>query len=220
MRIIIFLLGTFFWLALFQMEAIPIDETVTVVLRAPTSKEPQLVVKPAEAEVDNSRRGLTVSLPINTPVFFYIDQVNTALYTVEIKVTEEQPEVAKLPEFKNLSISTILNVIDTLLNLAQKQGLVEEQREGLETLKTKVEAVDQLNKALDALLYKTEDPKFYTTEGINNYFKQIQFKAAESTQKMLKCLEKDKSEENKSKLLHGRSQEIYNAAGPVFKKIS
>ena len=216
-KVIIFLLGSFFWLALFQMEAIPVNEVVTVVLRAPTSKAPQLVVKPSKTEVDQSIRGLTVSLPKNTPVFFYIDQVNTALYTLEIKVTEEESEVAQSPEFKSTSIVSFLPRIEKILkNLVNVQALNGESqkaledngtREVLENLRDTVGAVNELNKELDVLLYKPEDPEFYATsaEEIHNSFDQIQIDAAELTK-------------NSLNLEHGTSQDIYNAAKAVFEK--
>ena len=80
MRVIIYLLGILFCVSLIQIEAIgkkPMsqtnwkhpDPTVTIMLRAPMSASPHLIVS---SEVKDKReiKGLTVLIPKYTPIFF------------------------------------------------------------------------------------------------------------------------------------------------------
>lgn len=116
LEIFVFLLGVLSCLILLQteVEASKSDEGIVIALRAPTSKVPGLVKCPGTKDEKSLKKGiLSLSLPENTPISFCVDQVNTALYTVEIKVTEEKPKASTLLESPDIS-KLITGIIEAM----------------------------------------------------------------------------------------------------------
>ena len=210
LKIGILLLGVLFCLVLLQTEAITeaseSGEGLVIALRAPTSERPQLVKCPGSENEKSLKEGvLSLSLPEDTPISFRVDQVNTVLYTVEIKVTEDKPkaETAKSPDFPKaldwiekiigLFSSGSVKVKSDQTLMKDKTGadvsaaltdLEKSAKTALEDLERKIKAIGELNRKLDKLLYKSETPQFYNggTKEVNGHFAEIQEEAEQLTQ--------------------------------------
>ena len=187
MRGLIYLLGMLFSVSLIQIEALgknPLyqtgwkhpDPTVTIVLRAPMSASPHLIVS-SEAEGERDIKGLAVSLPRYTSIFFCVDQVNTVLYDIEIKTLGEKLETKK--GLKPVDISKLMP--PEKKGVSGKKGISAAWNE----LRKKIKDLDELNKALDSLLYRTEDPKFYEggARKVKERFAKIRTDAKAATEK-------------------------------------
>ena len=209
---IICMLGLLFFLGLIQMEAIgkkPMyrserkqpDPTVTLVLCAPTSNSPRLVVS-SEVEGEKNIKGLTAFLPEYTPVFFKVAQVNTALYTITI--TQEKSNVGKKSESLTFSVDAALKLIASARKCCSKKSA----KDAFDALERKVRKVDELNKKLDKFLARTEIPQFYTMAPmkVNAAFAKIVTDAKEATKEALKSP-------------HGTAQEICQDAEAALKRI-
>ena len=210
-RILICVLGILFAVSLIQTEAIgkkPMyrtkwsqpDHTVTIVLRAPRREPPALIISAAEGE--KNIKGLAVSLPKYTPVFFSVDQVNTVLYSV--KITLEQPETGQVVKpVQAFSLNKALALIEQ----AKKECPEAPAKTAFKAVAAKVKAVDTLNKALDTLLHQTEMPQFYIpVEKVNAGFAKIVTDARALTKETLG-------------LPRGTAQEIRDDAVATLQKI-
>ena len=178
---------------------------VTIVLRAPTSEHPYLV-KFSETEGTEVIKGTAVSLPLYTPVFFSIDLVNTALYTV--RITAEKPKAGKAPErFRTFSVGEASRLIENARKHCPKVS-GNNDLDPLDRLRCKIEEAGKLNKKLDVLLQKTENAGFYNRSlvEVNTTFTQMVIDAQEKTKKALR-------------LQHGTSQEICDDAESVLKEV-
>jgi len=164
--------------------------SVTIVLRAPTSKYHKLVTFPGIEDEEEITKGLALSLPTNTSISFCIDHVNTVLYNVEIKVTEEKPQAEKLSKpLDFLKLTDVIGGLKTLINPesgfapsdnSEKEAIVV----ALGKLEEKIRYAAALDKELDNLLYRTEDSKFYEggSDDISTEFAEIQTNAQNATQ--------------------------------------
>lgn len=191
-RVLICVLGILFSMSLIQTEAIgkkPMyqtqwsqpDHTVTIVLRAPTRESPELILSSA-AEGEKNIKGLAVSLPHYTPVFFKVDQVNTVLYEVTIVLGKPKAEKETAP-VKTFSADAALKVIDKAKKFCSEKA----EKDALKALADKVKVIDGLNKELDKHLYRTETPQFYASEAVkvDAAFAQIATDAEVSTKNIL-----------------------------------
>ncbi len=221
MKVAICVLGVLFLLGVFQLDATgkypvpskkwkPPDSTVTLVLRAPTSNHPSLVTF-SEAKGTETFKGLAVSLPRYTPVFFCVDLVNTALYTVTINV-DTPGTVSESGRYKKYSVYEALAVIKK----AQEahRGWKNPPKSLLDAFACKVEAAHALNKELDALLQRTETPDFYNNPSathIKKAFRKIG-EAAKEKAKAKKLLElQDGTAQELCDVIEKVLQEIYRA---------
>ena len=201
LKIGILLLGVLSCLVLLQTEAITeaseSGEGLVIALRAPTSGKHRLVKCPGSENEKCLKEGvLSLSLPEDTPIFFRVDQVNTVLYTIEIKVTEDKPkaETSKSPDFPKV-LDWIEKVIGLFSSGAVKvnpdQGLTEKEgatpSKALENLHKKLKAIGELNRKLDKLLYRSEVLQFYEggAKDVNKRFATIQEEAKQLTQASL-----------------------------------
>ena len=181
---IVILLGVVFCMALFQIEASAIfvpDGGVTIVLRAPTSENPQ-IIKISQDRNGNYKQeviqSLGVYLPKKTPVFFRVDQVNTALYDVNITVKElgkketEEQNVLPLPQFAEI-LSFLEEAIGKLQSgtasiSSSESNLLETPNSDLQAVEKKLQAVKDLNSKLNELLYMSEKPGFSDFKSIKS----------------------------------------------------
>lgn len=154
------------------------DKGVTIVLRAPMSKNPH-VVKVSKNQEEDTISGFTVSLSKNTPIFFRVDQVNTVLYTVKITVEEgggtvnkpsgESSTVEKggkkedKPSGESSTVHGIVEKINEHLRHwgAKKSDASEVVVKAMEGLKAKVFTLKELDSKLDEHLHRSEIFKFY-----------------------------------------------------------
>lgn len=253
-KIIIFFLTPIFYLAMFQTQAITEtvqpDESIKIVLCAPTSGQPELVkiTNPKEPKVFkryyHARRhkrqvktagvkgatiainGFTLSLPKNTPVFFGVEQVNTLLYTIKITVAEETSETAETPD--PLDWSKVYDSLKTLVSSRTNltgDAKPSEVQNAIKELEDLVKAIETLSKEWDALLYQTETTSFYagSTAEVNARFAKIQTDAAASTQETLKELIRDNrlvDSEDVPAQPRGTSQEIFDVAAAALQKVN
>lgn len=212
-RAIICMLGILLSVTLIQTEAIgkkPMyqpewkhpDPTVTIVLRAPMSESPHLIIS-SEAEDEKHIKGLAVSLPKYTPVFFKVDQVNTVLYTITIK-KEKSEAVAKAKPAKTFSVDAAYKLIEQARRCCRKKSA----KAAFNALAGKVKAVNGLNKELDKLLKETESPQFYTAGAAKVAAAFV--KIATDAKKLTK---------NNLKLLNGTAQEICDDAEAALQKV-
>lgn len=209
-----FLLITFLYLGLLQTAAIAknpsyrgewksFNPRVTIVLRAPTSGHPYLVKFSPNKEKEVIK-GLAVSLPEYTRVFFCVDLVNTSLYTITINA--EKTEIAS-ERFKSLPVYEALTLIKGARKYSPKTP-AQQDSYPLGDLERKVKKVAELNKELDVLLLKSENAKFYngTAQEIKGEFGKIVKEAEKKTADILG-------------LKLGTSHEICDDAEAVLKKI-
>ena len=126
LKVFILLLGVFAYLMLLQTEAITDvkpPEGLVIALRAPTSGASRLVKCPGSENEKVIEKGFSLSLPEDTPIFFRVDQVNTVLYTIEIKVTEDRPKAvtSKSPDFSNVlgEIKKIIGLFSPMVSAAE-----------------------------------------------------------------------------------------------------
>lgn len=218
MKVAICVLGVLFLLGVFQMEATgkkPMYRTgweqpnfrVDIVLHAPTSNHPYLVTS-SEAQGKETVKGLAVSLPRYTPVFFSVDLVNTALYTVTInKETPDAPSESE--RYKEYSVYEALELIKKARG--KQRGRRSSTKSLLDSLARKVEAAHELNKELDALLQETEKPQFYNNPSATKIKKAFCKIATDA---------KDKAKAKKLlELQHGTPQELCDVIEETFKEI-
>ena len=153
----------------------------TIVLRAPTSENPQ-VIKVDENGKEEPIRGRRESLPEKTPVFFRVDQVNTVLYNVKI-TTERSPAQkpaqtsaktpaktqTQTPKNQNkesqltLGIPDVRDILKVIYEPTVNECLADTIKaadQKLAALKSKLQSAKALNRELDELLYASETPKF------------------------------------------------------------
>ena len=192
--------------------------SATIVLRAPTSKYHKLVTFPGTE--DELTKSLALSLPTNTSISFCVDQVNTVLYNVEIKVIEEKPKsgISSKPfdfskvadmigKFKSLFASDSSSKVKLVVDSGDKEisdisGILD----ALKNLEDKIRETGKLNKELDSLLYRTEDSKFYEggANKVKDGFTKIQTDAQNATQQYFS---------------KGTPEAIYDDAKNVIQKI-
>ena len=195
MKVAICVLGVLISLGIFQIEAlakkpmyqilrsVPMsqkkwekpDTAVAIVLHAPTSNHPYLVTS-SEIKGRETFKGLAVSLPRYTHVFFSVDLVNTALYTVTIE-EETSDTASQSGRYRQYSVYEALKIIEKAGGKCETQQTKKAKRSCktqksrkvkenltkslLDALACKVKAAYELHKELDALLQRTETAKFY-----------------------------------------------------------
>ena len=191
-----------------------------IALRAPTSGMPRLVKCPGSENEKVITKSFSLSLPEDTPVFFRVDQVNTVLYTVEIKVTEDTP---KTVPSKSIDFAKALEVIRKTIGLSPPiasavkaaadapSTLENNASSALTTLEEKIKAIRGLNRELDKLLHQSEMPQFYEGDAktVNKAFTGIQKQAECLTRKSLELPESTP----------GTSQAICNAAVEAIERV-
>ena len=166
------------------------DNGVTIVLRAPTSANYQLV-KQSKGILGKTEsetiQGLKVSLPENTPVRFIVDQVNTLLYDVRITVDEGGQQLKATSDEKpdKFPIDKALACIASAQKVIQCSSEADkcEAQKPLLTLKNSVEIIKNLHIELNTILYQTEGPLFYSNPVDN--FAKIKTDAKEKTKELL-----------------------------------
>jgi len=217
---VIVLLGIVVCVGLLQRGASA--EGIAIALRAPTSKYHRLVKFPHTGVEELIGKGLELSLPKNTSISFSVDQVNTVLYEVEVRVTEEKPKQGN--SLKSFDFSKIIDqiggakaFIEMVLSLTDVSALRDAGEhsstsetpsiaDALVELEQKIQKVSDLNKELDALLYRTEDPEFYAcgVTKVNDKFNEIRTDAKTATEKNFPP---------------GTSQAIYESAKAAIQKV-
>ena len=151
-----------------KLEIPPVsNKGVTIVLRAPTSQNLQLLKYTADKDgkvkqpvVLDQRKLL---LPRNTPVFFRVDQVNTLLYNVEISVEEKELKEEKAFSIPNLvgivgNFNKIIKEIQTAISIKSRDdtGL----KTALRKINNQLQAMKELNEKIESILMQSENPQF------------------------------------------------------------
>ena len=143
---------------------------VTIVLRAPTSGNPQLVkfFKGLSGETQSEiLKGLRVSLPKDTSVRFIVDQVNTVLYDVKITVDEGGQQAEVSPK---KSDTFPIGEARKALNTARENCRSDTEKKAVNDLADSVEKIGELHKVLNTLLHRSEEASFYN-DPVNEFAK-------------------------------------------------
>ena len=205
LKILILLFGIFLCMGLLQTRTFA-DDSVTIVLRAPTSEKPQLI-KISKDSKGNLKyeplQGLTVDLTEKTTVLFRVDEVNTVLYNVSIAAAENASNVGNVAPL----LQQVTDILDSLRKIVKGLQQLSSVRVGfqgnetcdilsaqkaLEVLEYDLQAAMQLNRELDELLYKSEISK-------SRDFKSIKSGAAKAAKRTFR-------------LTNGTSEEFYAKA--------
>ena len=229
LKIVILLLGILFCISLLQTvvlaeakddkkaettsKILVPDGGFTIVLRAPMSQN-RHIVKISKNDKDESIPGFKVSdnipefkvsLPKNKPIFFRVDHVNTALYSVEITVEEKSDSGKGFNPFDEFPIlKEILEKIDIKVNLINTDPDSANLGSGLN-------AVALLNTDLNRLLQLPEMQQFYGPNTMKK-FQQIQEDAAESAKEKLNL------SYGTSKEIRKKSKEVIDILNTIMEK--
>ncbi len=184
------------------------NEGVTIVLRAPMSKNCQVlkfaVGEDGKVNEGEDIKGLRVYLPTNTSVFFRVDQVNTVLYNVEISV---EKQVSTVDETSGQSdsvgiISLINRLIKEALAMILNPGVADSEKKvaALGRIEVMKQKMKELNEEFETILYQSEMPQFSNYEIIKTQAKKAT-KNKFSKKDDPFCLEKGTSKELSKKII-------------------